>query len=177
MMKLAALTASLLFPSLALAEVSAEPEIVLGEVGLHCPYRTAGSVPAPNTAYGAVDEIDGEPAAISQTTIIPALLDMGFGVEYRLAEGVSLPSAEVQLTHPPMGPNSITEQRWTTHPSSDDMGFTIYRFDFPEEVVIGKWTFELVADGKSLFKAEFDVIPAPPGITFESLCMGGSLLS
>ena len=165
-----------LIPAVATA-YEAKPTIVVGDIGLHCPYEVLASEPAPDTEIGAIDVIVGEPSVLSATTTVPAVQHLGFGFQARLADGIKLPGAEIVVRHPPMGTEGVTEQRWTPSLSDQDFSLGMYRFDMPYEVLIGEWSFAIEQAGQTHFSVTFDVIPAPAGMSIESLCSGDLLLS
>ncbi len=167
-----------LFPTASLAEgYRAKPTIVVGEVGLHCPYEVSRSEPAPETEIGAIDVITGEPHVIALTMTVPAIADLGFGVQLKLAPDTELPGAEIVVHHPPMGPNGVTEQRWIPNLTDQSFNLSMYRFDFPYELLVGTWTIALEQGGTTHFYAEFDVVPAPSGLTLDALCSGEAFVS
>ena len=154
-----------------------KPTVIVGEVGLHCPYEVSGSEVAPGTESGIIDTIEGDAQVLFETTTVPAILELGFGVEIMLSEGSDLTGAQIVVRHPPMGESGVTEQRWYPNLSHDDFTLSLYRFDYNYEMLTGPWTISLEQDGQTHFIAEFDVIPAPAGMTLESLCSGEGLVS
>ena len=178
MMKYVPLVALFCMPAVTFAEgYRSKPTIVVGDIGLHCPYEITGSEPAPNTENGVIDTISGEPQVIAHTTTVPAIPDLGFGVQLRLAEGVTLPGAEIVVRHPPMGAEGVTEQRWYPNFNDQTYSLSMYRFDFPYELLVGAWTFSVEQGGQTHFIVEFDVVPPPAGLTIDALCSGEGLLS
>ncbi len=158
-------------------EVRSKSTVVLGEIGLHCPYEITRTDKAPDTEAGHIDRFDGDGQAIALTTTVPGILGLAFGVEIALAEGVTLPGAELVITHPPMGDAGITEQRWTPNLTQGDFALDLYRFDLPYEILMGTWTMSLMYDGQAQMRVEFDVVPPPAGMTLDSLCSGEQTLS
>ena len=165
-----------LFPAAAQA-YEAKPTIVVGDIGLHCPYEVLASEPAPDTEVGEIDVIVGEPSVFSVTTTVPAVQHLGFGFQARLADGIKLPGAEIVVRHPPMGADGVTEQRWVPSLSDQNFSLGMYRFDMPYEVLIGEWSFAIEQAGQTHFSVTFDVIPAPAGMSIDSLCSGEMLVS
>ncbi len=157
---------------------TALPPLMIGDVGIFCRVPLSGKSEAPNTDQGTVDQFSETPRLGLQTTTIPAALDVGFGIQMRLAPGTPRTVVEVVVTHPPMAPTGRTEQSWTTELAADDWGVNLYRFDLPKEVLQGDWSIQVrTGDGTVLFNQPFKVVPpeqAPLGL---SVCKGESLAS
>ena len=177
-MKSLILILALLAPSAALSlDIRSKSPIQIGEVGLHCPYEVVGSTAAPGTEIGVVDQVAGEVRAFALTQVVPAIPGLAFGVQLKLEDGAFLPGTYAVTTHPPMGPQEVTEQRWMDDISDLEWTANMYRFDFAYELLLGRWTMQVQKDGVTYAYVEFDVVPPPPGMTLESLCSGQDMLS
>jgi hypothetical protein len=165
-------------PSAPLAlDARSKSPVLIGEIGLHCPYEVVSSTIAPDTEIGLVDQVAGEVRAFALTQVVPAIPGLAFGEELRLEEGATLPGTVAVTTHPPMGEQGVTEQFWPDDLSDQDWAANMYRFDFDYELLLGRWTMQLQRDGVTYSYVEFDVVPPPEGMTLESLCSGEDLLS
>lgn len=158
-------------------EYRAKPEIIVGEIGLHCPYEIASRTAAPDTVIGTVDTIAGRASAVQLTHTVPAILGLAFGVQLKLIPGASYNDVQVLVTHPPMGEDGTTSQSWSTDTQSAGWTVNMYRFDFPQELLPGTWNISLVGDGRVVFSTDFNVIAPPAGMTLEGICSGKDILS
>ncbi len=113
---------------------------------------------------------------VAPGNVAPAVLGLGFGVRFRLADG-----AETQMrytvTHPPMPPQGTTRQQWNSVVGGGDVDTAFFQFDIPEELQPGDWQFSVEADGEALFTMAFTIRPAAELPALAALCRGGALLS
>jgi Domain of unknown function (DUF3859) len=150
----------------------AEGPLKVTEVGIFCPYERNGSVVAPDTVMGTVDLIDDQPVDVHSTRV-PAYLTLAFGARYRLVDGQPDQPATIVITHPPMGPDGITRQSWDMTLRAGDDGLSTYRFDRPDELVLGEWTLQVQVEGRSLMSQSFSVVPPAQAPTAIDMCFGG----
>jgi Domain of unknown function (DUF3859) len=150
----------------------AESPLTVTEVGIFCPYDRKGSIAAPDTVMGTVDLIDDHPVDVHATTV-PAQLQLAFGARYRLNDGLPDQPATMIFTHPPMGPTKATRQSWESTLIADTDGLATYRFDLPDELVLGLWTMQIEVDGQRVFYQEFTVVPPGAAPMAIDVCFGG----
>lgn len=134
--------------------------------GAFCAVEIVGEEVAEGTLSGTLNLVDGPPVFFSEGPLVPAQIGVGFGIHLDVVpayEGV----ATVKTTHPPMGPNGITEQTWQTTYTPGNVAYNGFTFEYDYELVTGTWTISAEADGREIFYAEFTVIdpsfaPPPP---------------
>lgn len=127
--------------------------------GVYCAEDPVRTEEAPETASGVINIVPELPLIRSSRTIVPAALDVGFGVLSRASDGMVLEPVVVTVTHPPFPDSGIEVERWTTRFESDDFNLTGFSFDVPEEMVLGTWTFAAHLGEEELFFVSFEVVP------------------
>ena len=144
--------------------------------GLICSPPETGRRDAPDTMAGWIHVPDEPLRIIEKSTTAPAVLGMGFGVEFRLTGDVPL-LVRYSVTHPPMPPEGRTRQGWdgTVWPDRDEAVF--FLFDIEEELQPGRWSFSASHDGTEIFHAAFDVVAPEEAQHLTGLCRDGGLLS
>jgi Domain of unknown function (DUF3859) len=150
----------------------AEDPLMITEVGIFCPYARKGSMVAPDTLMGTVDLIDDHPVDVHDTTV-PAQLTLAFGIRYRVTDGVPDQTATISVTHPHMGTTRVTRQSWDMTLIAGDNGLSTYRFDLPEELVLGHWTMQVDVQGQTVFAQDFTVVPPAQAPMAIDVCFGG----
>ena len=151
---------------------AAEGVLTVTDVGIFCPYDRNGSIAAPDTVMGSVDLIDDHPVDVHSTTV-PAHLQLAFGARFRLVEGVPDQLATMIFTHPPMGPTGATRQSWESTLFAGNNGLSTYRFDLPDELVLGLWTLQIEVDGQRVFYQEYNIVPPEQAAMAIDVCFGG----
>ena len=160
------LSASLPLPAMA------DGPLTVTEVGIFCPYDRKGSLAAPDTVMGTVDLIDDVPVDVHATTV-PAHLALAFGARYRLMDGEPDQTATIIVTHPPMGPDHVTRQSWHMMLFAGDNGLSTYRFDRPDELVIGLWTLQIMIEGQTVLSQDFNIVAPRNAPMALDVCFGG----
>jgi hypothetical protein len=127
--------------------------------GIYCAAEPLRTEAAPDTAAGVVNIVPAVPDIRFAQTIVPAALDIGFGILSRAPAGVVHDPVTITVTHPPFPGNGIEVERWITTIDGEGMNLTGYSFDIPEELVLGTWTFSAHAEGAELFHVTFEVVP------------------
>jgi hypothetical protein len=150
----------------------ADGPLTVTEVGIFCPYERKGSILAPDTVMGTVDLIEDHPVDVKATTV-PAHLGLAFGARYRLVDGMPDQPATMIFTHPPMGATQATRQSWASTLFTDNNGLATYRFDLPDELVLGLWTMQIEVAGQRVFYQEFTVVPPGDAPMAIDVCFGG----
>ena len=145
-------------------------------VGLFCAPQSSGRRPAPDTMAGWVHVPDQPVEMVAEGQFVPAILGVGFGVRFVL-DGDETARIRFTVQHPPMPPDNITSQSWTSEFSPGSIETMFFQFDFENELQPGDWSFRATLDGEDLFDVGFTVQPpsALPGLV--GICQGGSLLS
>ncbi len=152
------LCASLAAPP-ALAEEPVSPGAVDFDYGYFCAREPAEIGVAEGTIAGVVNLVDGIPAFIARGTVVPAQVGVGFGVHI-LVDPAHAGLVDLTIEHPPMGPDKVTRQTWTTELRADDPDYLGYSFDEPYELVPGEWIFTAEAAGRLVYRAGFTVMRA-----------------
>lgn len=126
--------------------------------GIICADPPSEQQPAPDTISGFVDLVGGTVYLGRPALRVPALPGLAFGVAGQVVPLSGAQGVTINVTHPPMAPNGVTRQSWTSDflPGSTTANF--FRFDLPEERVPGRWTMQAVLDGQVLYEARFDVV-------------------
>lgn len=131
--------------------------------GYFCALDPVAEIPAEDTISGTVSLIEGPPRLIRQGPLVPAQIGVGFGVIFDLPPGTSGP-VTVEVTHPPMGPQSVTRETWVSSATGVAGNYVGFTFDLPYEVRKGAWSFRGTANGRVVFEATFDVVSPGPGL-------------
>ena len=152
------------------------PQIAEMARGLICSPAETGRREAPDTMAGWIHVPDEPLRIIEKSTTAPAVLGMGFGVEFRLAGGEPL-ALRYSVTHPPIPPEGRSVQSWdgVAWPHRDEAVF--FLFDIEEERQPGRWSFTATHGGTEIFHAEFDVVAPEAAPHLTGLCRDGGLLS
>ena len=174
----AGLALALLSPAPAAAEPPLRLSAHVAELsrGLICSPPESGRREAPDTIAGWIHVPDEPLRIIHPSTIAPAVLGMGFGVEFTIAGDAPL-ALRYTVTHPPMPPEGRTSQGWdgTAMPGMEDAIF--FQFDTEEELQPGRWSFTASHAGEEIFHAAFDVTTPEAAPHLTGLCREGGLLS
>jgi Domain of unknown function (DUF3859) len=125
--------------------------------GILCLQIEMDRIAAPGTVSGWMHQLDRDVDwHWPDTQVVPASIGLAFGIR-----AVGLPGTateiEVRLTRP----DRPQPETWTGFLSEGDSFFGFFRFDTPEELVPGLWVFEGWDGGSQLYRAEFQVVPAP----------------
>jgi len=173
-----ALVAGLTMSGAAQAEegIILSPRVAMLTAGLFCAPEEGGRRPAPDTINGWV-HAPGEPIEmVAQGQVVPAMLGLGFGVRFTLADTQDT-DIRYTVTHPPMPPSGATSQSWDGQITAGFVGTALFQFDITDELQPGDWQFSATSDGDMLFSVGFTVRSASalPGML--GLCSSGDMLS
>ncbi|MCC5974974.1 MAG: DUF3859 domain-containing protein [Rubellimicrobium sp.] len=146
------------------------------EAGVFCAPPTIGTRPSPETVAGTTHVVDVTPEFLSNSRLVPAEIGFAFGVLAR-SKSADLWDVTMVVTHPPMGPEGTTEQRFDTFIGADLPSMTYYQFDHESELLPGRWTLE-ARDGESVvYRASFTVLPPHEVPALAGVCSGPVPLS
>lgn len=154
-----------------------KPPMILVEAGVYCPDESVGRQEAPETERGYIDLIEGEAAVEFHTTVVPGQLTMGFGMRFKLEDGVAPVLGRVIVTHPPYGEPPVTRESYAISIESSDLSMTGFDFDSPYEIQFGTWTLAIEVDGEILLSQEFEVVPPDLAPVTIDMCEGPAILS
>ncbi|SDY16930.1 DUF3859 domain-containing protein [Citreimonas salinaria] len=132
--------------------------------GVICQIETEGQRIAPDTESGVVNVVPQGRTFDVLTNVVPAEPGISFGIRTG-GTAPALWAARVEVTHPPMGVQGITQQGWDYVPG--DPSLNLFTFEYPYEAVKGEWTFRiLAADGTVLAVQLFAVtdLSAAPAV-------------
>ena len=142
------------------APVRVNPDMIAELVyGVYCATDPIRTEEAPETASGVVNIVPAVPEIRAAQVIVPAALDIGFGVLSRAPAGVVHDPVTITVTHPPFPNSGIEVERWLTQLDGEGFNLTGFSFDLPDELVLGTWTFTAEAGGTELFHVTFEVVP------------------
>ena len=146
------------------------PSAQVVEAGVFTIGAPLGRVTAPNTGTGSVGVVDPlrDPVLQSPTRRIPARLGIRFGLRFRVDSrgGASILRVRVRVLHPPLvGRDGVsrTVDEWDMDVNAGLPRYTGWAFDEPDELVAGRWTFQILLDGALLIEEPFDVEVGPAG--------------
>ncbi len=142
------------------SSVRVNPDMIAELVfGVYCAEDPVRTEDAPETASGVINIVPELPQIRFSQTVVPAVLDIGFGVLSRTPSGLVHDPVTITVTHPPFPSSGIEVERWTTRLGWEEFSLTGFSFDTQEELVLGTWTFEARIDGEELFFVAFEVVP------------------
>jgi hypothetical protein len=141
--------------------------------GLYCAEEPVRTEDAPETASGVINIVPDLPQIRFAQTVVPAALDVGFGVLSRAPDGMVHDPVTITVVHPPFPGSGIEVERWTTRLGWEEFNLTGFSFDVPEELVTGTWTFTAHAEGVELFHVEFEVVPPDQAAPVLAECQTG----
>jgi hypothetical protein len=144
--------------------------------GLFCATDGGGRMEAPDTEFGWI-HVPAEPVAMrAPGAVAPAVLGIGFGVDYTLS-GADPVLVRHVVEHPPMPPSGRVSQSWESWVLGGVPEVVFFQFDIAEELLPGRWTFAAQAGDSEVFHAAFDVVPPERAPHLAGLCAGGDLLA
>ena len=147
------------------------------DAGLLCAAEPVGATPAPDTIAGETHIIGEEPDFVRLGHRVPAVLGLGFGIKSQVTDAEGIGNVDMVLTHPPMGQDQTTMQRFTTSISGVDPSLTFYQFDYAYELVLGTWTFTAMSGDEVIYTVNFEVVDPRQVPELAGLCAGLDLLS
>lgn len=150
--------------------------LILEEYGIFCPDEATGRIEAPDTERGFIDLITGDPRVDFHTDIVPGELGLGFGMRFRLEDGLGPRVGRVIITHPPFGAQAVTRESYPITIDGEGTSMTQFDFDDDYEVQYGAWTLAIEVDGEVLLSHTFTVVPKEQSAISTKLCKGPALL-
>lgn len=176
---LAAVFAALIAGQPALAEVGAfaSPPVTLEGFGVICEVQLQGTRPAPDTLSGLLNLVDQDRPIDVETLQVPAELGLSFGIRSSLTAGSAVPEVTVVVTHPPMGPNGVTVERWPTPMNFGETSLNLFTFEHEYELAEGAWMFQLERDGEVLLQQPFQVTAPGTVPAVQQACFAAEIMS
>ncbi|BBU54029.1 MULTISPECIES: DUF3859 domain-containing protein [Mameliella] len=176
---LAPLIAATLVGAPALADVGAfvEPPLTLEAFGVICEVELQGTRPAPDTLSGLLNLVDQDRPIDVETVQVPAEMGLSFGIRASLTAGSSVPEVTIVVTHPPMGPEGRTVERWVTPMNFGDVSLNLFTFERDYELVEGPWMFQVERDGKVLLQQPFEVTAPGTIPAVQQACFAAEVVS
>lgn len=128
------------------------------EVGIFCRGEVGATQSAEaGTIKGTVERLDGTPPLVKKTRTVPAIDQITFGVEAQ--EAVENGVVTITVTHPPLGAGRVTTERWETQMDPSRPTVHSYYLGLSDGNPVGRWTIVGSVGKRTLFSAEFDVVP------------------
>ena len=155
----------------------ANPPMMLESFGVICEVELHGSRPAPETMSGLLNLIDQDRAIDVKTVQVPADKGLSFGIRATLTRGAAVPEVTVVVTHPPMGPEGVTVERWSASMNYGEPTLNLFTFEKEYELVQGNWMFQLEHDGRVLLQQPFEVTAPGTVPAVQQACFGARILS
>ncbi|MDG4649048.1 DUF3859 domain-containing protein [Roseibacterium sp. SDUM158017] len=154
--------------------VRIDPDLIAELVfGIYCAEDPVRTEDAPETASGVINIVPDLPRIRFAQNVVPAALDVGFGVLSRAPDGMTHDPVTITVTHPPFPGSGIEVERWTTRLGDGDFNLTGFSFDVPQELVTGTWTFSAHAGASELFHVVFEVVPPDMAAPVLAECQTG----
>lgn len=150
---------ALMLPLPTWAQDALTPLINSFEAGVVCAPNVVSTREAPNTVAGETYVVEEVPPFVSHERLVPAVLGVGFAVRASSKDPFGLPGVEMRVTHPPMGADGVTEQRFFSFVGSPtDPSYTSYTFDHDYELVTGDWAFAAYLGDTLLYRVSYTVV-------------------
>lgn len=165
-----------LFATSASAEDIISEHITVQEIGITCGAHTDHRQEAPGTVTGDIWLLDETPKIISTSREVPALPGLSFGIIYDL-NWPGVISVTNIVTHPEFPGYGVTEQKWTSTYTPSTGHFRFYQLDYDYELQPGTWVLESIGPDGTLYRLEWEVVPATPDNPIVQLCSVSDLLS
>lgn len=99
---------------------------------------------------------------IARTRVVPAVVDLAFGVRAQASMPDGFRDVVITVTHPPFPATGETEQTYRSSVRADGLSGFYFRFDRPSEIVTGAWRITARVDGFVLYDIPFRVIAPSP---------------
>ncbi len=147
-------------PGWAAAQVSFDDSRMTVTQGIFCEINSVATMDAPGTAAGHIELYDRTPEFQWLGSVVPTVPGLSFGVRVDTEGALSFGDTVITLTHPPLKGTDISEQTYVTVLGGEGPSVNAYTFDLPEELVTGIWTFTAMQNGRELYRAQFNVVPA-----------------
>lgn len=163
----------------AMAEVGAfvKAPMTLEGFGVICEVQMQGTRPAPETLSGLLNLVDQDRPIDVETLQVPAEMGLSFGIRASLAPGSAVPDVDVVVTHPPMGPDGVTTERWPTPMNFGEASLNLFTFEHEYELVEGAWMFQLERDGRVLLQQPFEVTAPGTVPAVQQTCFAAAVTS
>lgn len=163
-------------PAAAEAPLRLSPLVAALERGLFCGVAEGNRMEAPDTEFGWIHVPETPVEMRLRGTTAPAVLGLGFGLEYTLAGSDAVLIRHV-VEHPPMPPAGRSWQSWESWGLGGVPEVVFFQFDIEDELLPGRWSFTAFDGADEVFHAAFDVVAPEKAPHLAGLCAGGDLLT
>lgn len=154
-----------------------EPPVVMESHGVLCDIELQGSRPAPGTMSGKLNLIDQNRPIDVETAQVPAEIGLSFGVRAALTAGAVAPEVTIVVTHPPMGPDGVTVERWSAPMNSGEASLNLFTFENDYELVQGAWMFQIEYSGEVLLQQPFEITAPGTVPAVQKACFSAEVIS
>lgn len=136
-------------------------------LGVLCNLPEGGREPAPDTSLGYTAIVLGEPKITFEQQHVPAALGVEFGLIFNLDHDIE---NAINKTY---RPGQTEPDSWIASYSAEQTAYRGFSFDFPEELLLGRWVLEGWEGDTLLYRIAFDIVPeaAFPGIVAQCQAM------
>lgn len=160
---------------------TAAAEVVLHEAtetiqGVFCVRELTTERPAEDTIAGIVDSFESTPEFEWLGDVAPADFGIAFGLHITLPPSAA-GAVRFEVTHPPMGPEGVTVESWTSLVTANTRRYVGFHFEKPYEQVPGPWIMRAYSDGRLLYEATWTILPPGSMPEVTGLCSGPDTLS
>lgn len=140
--------------------------------GVFCEVPSSGRIEAPGTVAGHIELFSETPDFEWETSVVPAVLGLSFGVKTKARDGMVYDGVVLTLTHPQFAASGATAQSYVTMLGGASTSINAYTFDTGEELATGTWSFTATRNGELLYSALFEVVPAAAAPEIAAACGG-----
>jgi hypothetical protein len=159
---LAALALALAFPAGAEPPppVTA-PGVTILDLGIYCRPDATTKEDAPGTILGYIRNLPGPPAISFRQQEVPARIGVHFGLIVMTDRDI--PGVRVETWKP----GATEPELWFTDHAAGTPHARGFAFDFPQELIPGRWRMEAHDGSTLLYRVEWEVLPGDqlPGVT------------
>ncbi|KIT18002.1 DUF3859 domain-containing protein [Jannaschia aquimarina] len=156
------------------ASLPAQAKVRLVEAGIVCPNdrESAGYRDAPDTEAGRIDLIAEQIEFDLYDRTVPAMEHLSFGFRVQLKADQPETEVTIVVEHPPFGERQVALEQWTQTLVGGESSLNLFTFDYPYEMVPGRWTFSIEIAGQRQVEVPFVVGDRFANANVDQTCLG-----